>query len=412
MPTRFIGLDIHKHYFVAVGVNPARQPVFGPHKISVLQLDAWGRQHLTQDDAVVVEMTTNTYEFYDTLLPYAGSIIAVHPPHVALVSRVPVKTDKKAALALAQLHAAGLLEGVWIPPLEVRELRALVSQRGKMVKLATIAKSRLQATLHRHHLHPPEGFRLYDARMRPWWEALRVGTFEKIRVINDLDTLAFAQKQQALLEASLAEAAAKDERIPLLVQVPGVAMLTAITILAAVGDITRFPTARKLVGYAGLGARVHDSGLTHATGRITKTGRKDLRKALVDAANHAIQHHWHWKQEFERLSFRLGRSKAVVAIARKLLIAVWHVLTYEVADRFADPRDVACSLFKHAYRVRVKNLGGLSAKQFTRRQLDRLKLGQELTVIPWGTKRVLLPPSNLAAQADAEGEEPEGKQKE
>ena len=99
-------------------------------------------------------------------------------------------------------------------------------------------------------------------------------------------------------------------------------MLTAITILAAIADITRFPTAKKLVGYAGLGTRLHDSGMTHNSGRITKAGRTDLRRALVNAANHAVEHHPHWKREFARLEPHLGRSKAVAAIARKLLIAV------------------------------------------------------------------------------------------
>jgi transposase len=394
-PTRFIGLDIHKYYFVAIGVDGKRREVFGPHKIPVHQLDAWIQKHLLPTDALVIEMTTNTWEFYDALLPYVHSVTVVHPPHVALVTRVQVKTDRKAALALAQLHAAGLLESVWVPPVEVRELRALIAQREKLVRLASIAKNRLHSSVHRNRLQPPEGFPLFDEDMRPWWEALRVTTAEKIRILSDLDTLAFAKKQVKMLEDSLAEIAAKDERIPLLIQVPGVGFLTAITILAAIGDIRRFPSAKKLVGYAGLGARVHDSGQLHATGRITKTGRKDLRGALVDAANHAVQHHIHWKKEFERLQTRLGRSKAVVAIARKLLVTVWHVLTENAADRFADPRDVACSLFLHAYRVKVKNLGGRSAKQFTRQQLDRLGIGQELAVIPWGTKKVKLPPSSL-----------------
>ncbi|HEX7975583.1 MAG TPA: IS110 family transposase [Anaerolineales bacterium] len=104
-------------------------------------------------------------------------------------------------------------------------------------------------------------------------------------------------------EAGPAEAAAQDESIPLLVQVPGVAMLTAITILAAIGDIRRFPSAKKLVGYAGLGARVHDSGEKHSRGGITKQGRRDLRIAMVSAANHAaaLGEHPFWKREFQRL---------------------------------------------------------------------------------------------------------------
>ena len=77
------------------------------------------------------------------------SVTVVHPPHVALISRVRVKTDNKAALILARLHAVGLLEPVWVPPVEVRELRALIAQRAKMVNLSTQAKNRLHALLHR-----------------------------------------------------------------------------------------------------------------------------------------------------------------------------------------------------------------------------------------------------------------------
>jgi hypothetical protein len=86
----------------------------------------------------------------------------------------------------------------------------------------------------------------------------------------------------------------------------------------------------------------------------------------------------------------------IVVISRKLLITVWHVLMLEVADKHHDPRDVACSLFKLAYAVKVRNLpDNLSAKEFTRRQLDRLGIGMNLEFIPWGSKKVKLPPSKL-----------------
>ena len=115
-PQRFIGLDIHRDYFVAVGVDARLEPVFGPQTVSNLELDAWIARCLTPQDAVVLEMTTNTYLFCDCLEGKVHSVTAVHPPNVALVTRVSVKTDKKAALSLAELHAAGLLAGVWIPP--------------------------------------------------------------------------------------------------------------------------------------------------------------------------------------------------------------------------------------------------------------------------------------------------------
>ena len=144
---RWIGLDLHKTYFLAVGVDALKQTVFGPHKIPNEQLETWSVKHLQPSDAIVMEMTTNTYLFYDTLVPQVGSVIAVHPPNVRLVTGVKVKTDNKAALALAQLHAAGLLTGVWIPPVEVRELRSVIAQRTKMVRMATQAKNRLSSLL-------------------------------------------------------------------------------------------------------------------------------------------------------------------------------------------------------------------------------------------------------------------------
>lgn len=394
-PTRFVGLDIHKHYLVAMAVDPDQNQVYGPRRVEWPDFEAWIERELTPQDAVAVEMTTNTWLVHDTLLPHVHAVTVVHPQHVRAIVGAQVKTDKKAALTLAQLLAANLLRGIWVPDNYTRDLRALVAQRDRMASLGAIAKNRLHAVIHRYHLHVPEKVELFHPDLRPWWRLLKVPELEKVRIESYLDTLAFATEQKKRLEEHLAKAAAEDQRVPLLIQLPGVGFLTAVAILAAIGIIQRFPDGQHLVGYAGLGARVHDSGELHATGRITKAGRKDLRSAMVDAANHAVQHHPFWKKELARLEPRLGRSKAIVAIARKLLVIVWHVLSKEVADRHAEARDVACSLFAHAYRVKVRNLGGLSAKAWTRRELDRLGIGRELEVIPWGSKTVKLPPSSL-----------------
>ena len=390
-PTRFFGLDIHKEYFVPVAVNRDLETVFGPQRVSNHQLEDWAERVLTPQDAVVLEMTTNAYLFYDTLLPHAHSVSVVHPPNVPEVTNARVKTDKKAAETLAQLLAAGMLKGkeVWIPPDEVRDLRAVIARREKMVRLSTIAKNRLHALEHRNHLVLPDN--PFSSEQQTWWENLPLSTTEKLLVHSDLDTLNFARKQVEQVEEYLKQKSAQDERVPLLIQLPGVGMLTAITILAAIGDITRFPTAKKLVGYAGLGTRVHDSGMTHSSGRITKAGRKDLRRAMVNAANSAVEKIPHWKAELERLEPHLGRSKAIVAIARKLLVAVWHVLTKQVADRFADPQNVARSFLALAYKIGVKNLPTeQSGLAFTREQLDRLSLGKDLQVVSWGSRLLKL----------------------
>lgn len=390
-PQRFIGLDIHKDYFVAAGVDAAQETVFPPRRVPNHQLEAWMQKNLTAQDAIVLEMTTNTYEFYDTLLPQVHSVTVVHPPHVALVTRAQVKTDRKAALGLAQLHAAGLLVGIWIPPQAIRDLRALLAQRTKMVRLQTQAKNRLHSLLHRRHLQPPTGH-LFSAEHRAWWHTLPLNEIERVNLANDLDTLEFAEKQIARLQECVGRLAAQEERVPLLVQLPGIGMLAAITLVAAIGDITRFGDAKQLVGYAGLGARVHDSGKLHQTGRITKSGRRDLRHVMVEAARHAAKCHPRWQAEYARLEPRLGSHKAIVAIARKLLVVVWHVLTKQQADKFAQEMQVACAFFALAYKIGVKQLPqGQSALQFTRAQLDRLGLGKEVAQIPWGSKTFKLP---------------------
>jgi len=116
---------------------------------------------------VILEMTADAYSVYDDLRPYVHSVTIVHPPHVALIVRAQVKTDRKAALTLAQLHAAGLLPGVWVPPLSVRDQRGLVAQRAKMVRLQTQVKNRLHAVLNRRRLRLTPGDPFEPAK-REW----------------------------------------------------------------------------------------------------------------------------------------------------------------------------------------------------------------------------------------------------
>jgi len=393
--TRFIGLDVHKHYLIAIGVDAELNQVLGPQRVQLRYLEKWMRKTLTSQDVMVLEMTTNAFQLYDELQPHVHSVTLVHPPHVKLITRAQVITDKIAALILARLHAVGLLPPVWVPPVEVRDHRALVAHRTKMVRLATQAKNRLHAVLHRHHFLPPEGG-LFAQDSRDWWFSLDVTSIEQVRIQSDLDTLAFAQSQIALLEKTLAEIAAQDERALLLVQLPGVGMITAVTLLAAIGDITRFPTAKQLVGYAGLGSRVHDSGLVRRTGRITKAGRRDIRAAMVECAHTASRTHPHWRAEMARLEPRLGYNKAIVATARKLLITVWHVLTKGCVDRFAEPEMVCRKLLHYAETLGKTNRpDGQTAAEYVRQQLDRLGLGIDLTTVRRGSKTISLPPSRL-----------------
>jgi len=395
---RYIGLDVHKHYLVALGVDAELNVVLPIRRVELSHLESWMKKNLRKQDEVVLEMTTNTWQMYDELSEHAGSVTVVHPPHVALITRSQVMNDKIAASILARLLAKGLLVGIWVPPQEVRELRGLVAQRQKMTRLATQAKNRLHAVLQRHHLKPPAG-NPFAKTNNGWWQALTLGKLEKMNMQSDLETLQFAEQQEARVEKEMTLIAAEDEKIGRLLQISGFGVISAVTVSAAIGDIARFIEPKKLVGYAGLGARVHDSGMTTRTGKITKAGRRDLRVALVEAAHVAANKHPHWKAELARLQPRLGYNKAIVAIARKLLITVWYVLQGK-ADKYAEPKAVAQKMLKFAYSVGKTNRAGKTAAQFARERLDRLEMGKDLTNIPWGAKKPIpLPPSKLKGES-------------
>jgi transposase len=227
---------------------------------------------------------------------------------------------------------------------------------------------------------------------------LELDRAEKTNLQCDWESLNFAHQQITCIETTLKALAAQDERATRLIHLPGISLINALAILAAIGNIERFSNPKRLVGYAGLGGRVHESGMTSRKGAITKAGRRDLRTALVEAAQTAVNTHPHWKAELARLMPRLGRNKAIVAIARKLLMAVWHVLAQDETDRFAEPVGVARKLMNYTWLLgKVNRPADQSAAQFVRQQLDSLGLGAELNAIPWGAKKppIALPPSKL-----------------
>lgn len=200
--------------------------------------------------------------------------------------------------------------------------------------------------LHRHNLAPPPG-NPFAAYQREWWLTLNLSPSERLRVQQDVSLHQSLDELVEEVEAELGRLSTSDpwvKQVPFLVQLPGLGVLSAMRVLAAIGQITRFPSAKHLVGYAGLGAGVHDSGETHRGGHITKEGRSDLCGGMVEAAWVAVDHHPHWKAQFERLSARIGKQKAIVAIARKLLVTIWHVLSHQEADSNAQMEAVTRKL--------------------------------------------------------------------
>ena len=219
---------------------------------------------------------------------------------------------------------------------------------------------------------------------------------ETLRVRQDLALLDYVEQLVNDVEAELARVSATDPWVtqtPFLVQLPGFGGLTAMTVLAAIGDITRFPSAKQLVGYSGLGTWIADSGDTHRSGKITKEGRRELRAVLIEAAWVAVEHQPHWQAQFAQLAARSGKPKAIVAIARKFLVAVWYVLTHRKVDCHGDVDAVARKLMNWATRYRLARWCGMKRGAFVRWHLDQLGIGVNIDSVLVAGQRTPLPPS-------------------
>jgi transposase len=164
-------LYIHRKYLVVGAVDPHQQVVLTPRRFGFETFSTWAPTHLTLSDAVVLEATSNAWLLYDQLEPLVGSVTVAHPLAVKLIAAARVKTDSRDTIKLAHLLAANLVPAVWVPPVHVRELRALVSHRKRLVNQRTQVRNRLHAVLHRHNLTLPPG-KPFAAHQQQWWLTL------------------------------------------------------------------------------------------------------------------------------------------------------------------------------------------------------------------------------------------------
>ena len=268
----------------------------------------------------------------------------------------------------------------------MRELRSLISFRWRLTKQITMSKNRLQSVVQRFNLQPPQGGLLAD-KNRGWWEQQEISELTALQVDCDREIVAQLEAQKAIVDQKLAELSNRTpwaSSMVYLMQMPGFGLILGMTVLAAIGDISRFEHAKKLVGYAGLGAGVHASGEKYQEKSITKAGRKELRWALVEAAWVAVRSDPYWKEQFERLQKRMHPNSAIVAIARRLLVSVWHVLSKREPYRHFDEERIAYEMLVWSWSLDEPARQGLTRQQFAKYGLLRLGLGQDLERIERG----------------------------
>jgi transposase len=385
---RYMALDIHREYLLVGAQNEEQDWILTPRRVSIEKFPEWAKKNIRTGDIVVLETTTNVWAIYDLVAPLASRVLVANAAEVKEIANARVKTDKEDIKRLLKLLIGGIVPEVWVPPLHVRELRAFISYRGRLVTTSTMIRNRLQSLLHKHNLKLSEAGLLDPA----WWEAQTdISPLEKMQIRQELTLLQEVQKLKAAVDEELerqSTGAIWGKSALQIMQLPGVGYVVAMTVLSAIGDVSRFESAKKLVGYAGLGAGVHDSGKTHKDKKITKKGRRELRWAMVEAAWRAVRMSPFWKAEYEKNMSRMRKpNQAIVVVARKLLVAIWHVLSKEETDIHASEEELAYKMLLLSWSLKEDTRMGLTYKQFAKYAL--MKLGVETDITRFVRRNVL-----------------------
>ena len=402
---RYLALDIHKHYSVVAGVNFEGQVVVEPVRIEHADLESWLKKHIQPTDYVVIESTTNAWHIYDLLVPLAEKVLVANPIKVKQIAQARVKTDIRDTLILARLLAANMVPVIWVPPAHVRNLRYLLSQRRHLVGMHTATVNRMHSVAHRHHLSHPKGKR-FNEKNTKWQRDNVLSESEQFQLELDMNTKKHLAEQREKITEKLRRMSHQKpwaESMMYLMQLPGFGGITGMTVLAAIGEITRFETPGHLASYSGLTPGLDQSGVKLRGKKITKEGRKDLRWAMVEVAQRAVKSDPFWKQRFNELQRRMHRNQAIVAIAHRLLELVWYVLSRKQPYRNFSHERIAYKYLTWSWQLSSKDRDGLTRQQFTRYYLMRLEIGQDLERIALNPRY----PRRLASEAEVLALRPE-----
>jgi transposase len=259
----------------------------------------------------------------DLLEDYGFESHLVHPLRCKAIASARLKNDKVDAAILAQLLRADLLPGAWIAPQPVRQLRALLRHRIGLVRLGTQLRNRIHAVAADHGYDRSASY--WTGPGRGWLAELDLPAASREIVTDCLAVIDGLAPVIERIDGELHVRAKADPRVKVLRTLPGVGEFIALVMLAEIGDIARFPSARKLASWAGLTPTVRGSDLTVRHGHISKQGSAWLRWVMNQAAQTAKRSP-EFAATYSTIAKRRGKKIATIAISRKLLTRAWHLL--------------------------------------------------------------------------------------
>jgi transposase len=367
---RAIGLDVHRDFCEVAIVEDGELRSAGRIATTPEQLELFA-QSLAPTDRVALEVSGSAWEIERILRPHVARVVVVSPADTG-IRQARAKTDRLDARTLARLLAAGELDGVWSPDEATRIMRRRLSRREQLVRARSRAKNEIHAVLVRRLVGRPPVSDLFGVKGREWLAGLRLPAEESETIAACMRHIEFLDSEIAEVERLVAAEALDSAEIRRLMTVPGANVIGAATFLAAIGDIRRFPTSRKLVGYLGLDPRVYQSGSEPARGgRISKQGSPAARWALVEAAWSVVQQPGPLRAFYERLRARRGSKVAVVASARKLAVLFWCLLAREEDYAHQQPSLTQKKLRLLEIRAGAPTLKGTDTGTFATRERMR-----------------------------------------
>ncbi len=264
-------------------------------------------------------------------------VILANPKKTKAIAEARLKNDKVDASTLADLLRANLVAPCYVPPEKIRELRSLIRHRMNLVRDRTMVKNRIHSLLDKYELEGFSGTDLFGKAGMQWLKGI---TCELARV-DQLILAAELRHVEALnqlieeAEAAIAKESVESEDVKLPMSIPGVDYYTAMLFTSEIGDMQRFSSASKLVSWLGMVPRVRQSSERSYSGRITKQGSPRVRWSLIQSAHVAVRWDEHFSTKYHRILRRRGEGKAIVAVAREIAVAMYHMLMRRESYRFS-----------------------------------------------------------------------------